>query len=342
MESEWVDFREIKRAVSIEMVLAHYNIRLRRVNRESLRGSCPLPTHSGKGEQSFCVQITKNVWACQSTSCVKARHGKKGGNVLDLVSVIDGCSIRDAALKLANWFDVQSDGARASPPDTKQSAASEPLVPKEKRGVGEETNITGESAENKPLGFVLKIDPSHHPYLTARGVTLEIASHFGVGFFSGRGSMSGRLVIPIHNHRGELVGYAGRAIDNTEPKYKFPSGFHKSELWNLHRVLALTPKPKRVIVVEGFFDAMKIHNAGYPHVVAIMGSALSDTQHDLLVSHFKGIVVMLDGDEAGKRATDDIALRLAPHAFVRVIHVPDGKQPDQLSADEFKHFLGSL
>jgi DNA primase len=343
MESEWVDFREIKSAVSLEMVLAHYNVPLRRVNRDSLRGSCPLPTHSSKGEQSFCVNVTKSIWSCQSASCVKARHGRKGGNVLDFTALMEGSTIRDAALKLANWFNVPNGGA--PPPEKKvQPDASEQLVAERKRGEGEVINIcTGESVENKPLGFVLKIDHSPHPYLTARSITPETALHFGVGYFYGRGSMHNRIVIPIHNRAGELVAYAGRAIDETEPKYKFPSGFHKIELWNLHRVLALDEKGRRrVILVEGCFDAMKLHQAGYPHVVALMGSSMSERQEDLLVSHFKGIVLALDGDEAGKRATDEIALRLARRIFVRIASIPDGRQPDELSEGELKTILGSL
>jgi DNA primase len=55
-----------------------------------------------------------------------------------------------------------------------------------------------------------------HPYLRSRGIKEETAREFGVGFFSGKGSMSGRVVIPISNERGELVAYAGRSIDNTE------------------------------------------------------------------------------------------------------------------------------
>jgi DNA primase len=342
VESEWIDFKEIKRAVSLEMVLAHYNVALRRVNKDSLRGACPLPTHSSKGEQSFCVNTAKNAWSCQSVSCVKARQGRKGGNVLDLVAVIEACSIRDAALKLANWFNVSNGGV--SPPEKKvQPDASEQLVAERKRGEGEVINIVTGQGENKPLGFVLKVDHSPHPYLTARSITPETATHFGVGCFSGRGSMHDRVVIPIHNERGELVAYAGRSIDEAEPKYKFPSGFHKIELWNLHRVLALDEKGRRrVILVEGFFDAMKLHQAGYRHVVALMGSTMSERQEDLLASHFKGIVLALDGDDAGKRATDEIALRLARRIFVRIAAVPDGRQPDGLSDEELKTILGSI
>ena len=155
MESEWVDFKEIKRAVSIEMVLVHYNIALRRVNRESLRGPCPLPSHSAKGEQTMCVNITKNIWACQSSSCVKARQGRKGGNVLDLVAVIESCSIRDAALKLANWFGVSRDGERISTPNKKvqPGTSQQPVAQRADSEEGEVTNwCTYKSVENKAAG----------------------------------------------------------------------------------------------------------------------------------------------------------------------------------------------
>lgn len=341
MESKWVDFKEVKAAVSLEMVLARYNIALRRVNRESLRGACPLPSHSSKGEQSFGVHTSKNVWACQSASCVKSRQGRRGGNVLDFVAVMEGCTIRDAALKLANWFNV-SDGGRASPPDKKMKpAASEQLVAERKEGEGEVTNHTLASAENKPLGFVLKTDHSH-PYLTARSITPETAAHFGVGYFSGKGSMAGRIVIPIQDRQGRVVAYAGRSIDNTEPKYKLPAGFHKSvELFNVWR--AVNPMLETLVIVEGFFDCMKVHQAGHSSVIALMGWSLSEHQEKVLLDiPFRRIVLMLDGDEAGKRAADEIALRLARRVFVRIASVPDGRQPDELSDDELKNVLGSL
>src|ERR1051326_3996699 len=124
MPTEWIDFAELKASISIEMVLGHYNIKLRRVNRNGLRGPCPLPTHSAKGEQSFAVNLTKNVWACQSASCVKARQGRRGGNVLDLTSIIEGCSIRDAALKLAEWFNVSSNGGGSTIPKRHEEESS--------------------------------------------------------------------------------------------------------------------------------------------------------------------------------------------------------------------------
>jgi hypothetical protein len=97
----WVDFRELKQSIGIEQVLASYRVELKSVGHNQLRGPCPLPTHgSERSRQSFSVDTAKKVWACHSTSCCEVRQGRVGGNVLDLVAWLEGCTIRDAALRL--------------------------------------------------------------------------------------------------------------------------------------------------------------------------------------------------------------------------------------------------
>jgi len=303
MENNWVDFKAIKSAVTLRMVLDRYQINWLRKSGEELRGRCPI--HQGEGQQSFHVSPAKNAFHC--FSC-KAR-----GNVLDFVAAMEKCSVRDAAMKLQEWFAIDSTTAPGE-----GTAAKE-----EKRGEGTEP-------ANKPLGFALKGIDLTHPYLAERGITKETAETFGVGLFSGRGSMNGRVVIPIHNELGELVAYAGRSIDGSEPRYKLPAGFHKSRvLFNLHR----TTGPE-VIVVEGFFDCMKVWQSGHSSVVALMGSSLSDQQERLLLGRFKKITLLLDGDDAGRSAADEIGARLIRRVHVRIVEPPDGKQPDQLDREE--------
>ncbi len=149
--------------------------------------------------------------------------------------------------------------------------------------------------------------------------------------------MAGRCVIPIANQGGEVVAYAGRSIDNAAPRYKFPAGFRKSrELFNLHRV----KDDLRVVVVEGFFDCMNVSQAGYP-CVALMESAMSGIQENLIAEHFAEVILMLDGDEAGRRATDEICDRLQTVVFrVATVELGDGVQPDQLTVEEIHVILG--
>ena len=170
----------------------------------------------------------------------------------------------------------------------------------------------------------------------ARGISKEQAELFGIGFYSGKGSMSGRVVIPIHNERGELVAYAGRAIDDSEPRYKLPAGFHKSQvLFNLHRVTA-----HEVILVEGFYDCMKVWQSLHPFVVALMGSSLSEYQEEVLLRQFKRVTLLMDGDAAGRQASEEIAKRLVRKLHVRIVDLPDGQQPDQLDEEGIRRALG--
>ena len=96
-----------------------------------------------------------------------------------------------------------------------------------------------------------------------------------------------------------------------------------------------------MVLVEGFFDCMKVVQA--EHVcVALMGCSLSDEQEAQLVAHFRQVIVMLDGDVAGRTAALEIAGRLVHKMWVRVVDVPQGKQPDQFSVREIGDLLQSL
>jgi DNA primase len=321
MAGTWVNYRAVKAAVSMETVLANYGIRLHRLDGEYLRGRCPLPAHTSKSSrQSFIVNAQKNAWACHSDSCVAARGGRIGGNVLDFVSAMENCSIREAALKLQNSFVV-------IPPLPPSIARS--------RDPSAESSPSAVISENRPLSFALRRIDHSHPYLAERGLDIETIQHFGIGYNRGSGSMAGRIVIPIQDENGFLVAYAGRSVDQAEPRYRFPPRFRKSlVLFNLHRAVAAAGKS--IIVVEGFFDCFKVHQAGLPCVVALMGCSLSLRQEELLCELFREVVLLLDGDRAGRAAAAAIAQRLVPRVSTRIVAVPGGSQPDQLGADQIR------
>ena len=146
-------------------------------------------------------------------------------------------------------------------------------------------------------------------------------------------------MIPIRDEKSRLVAYVGRAVNGEEPKYRFPAGFRKSQvLFNLDR--AMQTGGHNVIVVEGFFDALKVHQAGHPAVVALMGSSFSQRQSELLLSHFASVTLMLDGDEPGRRAAEVIAQLLTAKLPVHKVELPNRVQPDQLSSAEINVLVG--
>jgi DNA primase len=136
------------------------------------------------------------------------------------------------------------------------------------------------------------------------------------------------------------VAYAGRAIDNSEPKYKLPAGFKKGQvLYNLQRSAEETDGT--VVLVEGFFDCIRVTQAGFA-CVALMGCSLSREQEVQLAAHFRRVVVMLDGDDAGRNAAWEITNHLARNLWIRVIEMGDGEQPDQISTNELQKLMASL
>lgn len=311
MTPEWVSFAEVKAAVSMRLVLEDYGVleKLRRSGREQYRGRCPI--HRGEGRDAFHAHLGKNVFHCFACGA--------GGNVLDLVAELEQCSAREAALRLQRRY-----GAGGWSPAPRQSEPGEGQLVTEKR------------EGNPVLPFSLPGLAVDHPYVSDRGLSPETASRFEIGYHAGPGIMTGRLAIPIHDEYGRLVAYCGRSVAGEPPRYKFPAGFRKSAvLFNYHRAAAGCG----VVVVEGFFDCMRVHQAGFSSVVALMGSALSQQQADLLAGRFTEIVLMLDGDPAGQAGTHDAAARLVPRCSVHRVILAPGRQPDEMSNEEIRQAL---
>jgi DNA primase len=303
----WTDFRALKQAVSLEAVLRHYQVPGLRRRRDQLAGPCPI--HRGTREDSFRAHLGKNAFHCFACQA--------SGNVLDFVAAMERCSIRDAALRLQQWFGAPLSGIGSA-------AHPQPWPRREGELVREKEPC------NTLLRFVLRGVDTGHPYLEQRGITRATAVEFGVGFYGGPGLLSRRIVIPIQNQSGRIVAYAGRALDGGPPKYKLPAGFRKGlELFNSHRAIAF--HSRTVILVEGYFDCMRVHQAGFPGVVALMGSSLSIEQEGLLTAHFERLMLMLDGDTAGRAASRAIAARMSGRCSVSSVQIPEGVQPDRMS-----------
>ncbi len=159
--------------------------------------------------------------------------------------------------------------------------------------------------------------------------------------------MKGRVAIPIHDERGELVAYSGRWPGDPpegEEKYKLPGGFKKSRvIFNLNRV-GESAKERGLILVEGFFDCLWLHQCGFPNVVALMGSSLSERQRELLVATVGSqgkITLLMDNDEAGRGGEAQCLEELSQYLFIKVARLPVAyRQPDHLSEQELGQLLG--
>lgn len=331
--SRFVDFKAVKAAVSMLQVLERYGLAESfKRSGNSLSGPCPL--HNGENRTQFRVSLDKNCWNCFGTC-------KGGGNVLDFVARKENVSLREAALLLCDWFQLTTqDKPKEESAGATTKAEAKPA--KKPPPIAESTPEDSDES-NKPLGFALQNLDASHPYFTARGLSADAVAKFGLGYCQ-KGSMTGRIVIPIHNVSGQLVAYAGRfpgtPEDDDTPKYKLPPGFRKAqELFNLHRAAA-EPAESPLYVVEGFFDCVRLWQLGVHRVVGLMGDSLLPNQMKLIadiVSSSDRIVLMFDEDKAGRAGREKAAAALSMLCFVRTIKFSqEGQQPDSLTPEQWQ------
>ena len=163
------------------------------------------------------------------------------------------------------------------------------------------------------------------------------SSHDGRGFYD---RFRGRVMVPIKDRQGRVIGFGGRSLDGGEPKYLnspetevFEKGKH---LFGLDKAAAAIRKDDRAVVVEGYFDVIALHAAGITNAVASLGTALSSQQITQLCRCCEGrrMVLNFDSDGAGVRAAQRAIgeveqLALQGQLELRVLQLPSGKDPDE-------------
>ena len=143
-----------------------------------------------------------------------------------------------------------------------------------------------------------------------------------------------RIMIPIHDERGEMTAFGGRVTDDSQqPKYLNTSQtalYDKGRtLFNLHRARKSIHELKHAVLMEGYFDAITAWQAGVPNVVTTSGTALTEHQVRLLKRETQELLIAFDRDDAGRTATQR-AIELASKSgiHIKVVRVPQGKDPD--------------
>jgi DNA primase len=153
-----------------------------------------------------------------------------------------------------------------------------------------------------------------------------------------------RVIVPIRDRQGRVIGFGGRSLDGAEPKYLnspetevFEKGRH---LFGLDRAADPIRREDRAVVVEGYFDVISLHAAGIRHAVAALGTALSSQQITQLCRccDSKRLILNFDSDRAGVRAAERAIdaveqLALQGQLELRVLQLPAGKDPDEFLRD---------
>ena len=186
------------------------------------------------------------------------------------------------------------------------------------------------------------------PMLLEAGMRIEVEGKDPYDRFRGR------LMLPIHDTRGRVIAFGGRILDSdanpNAPKYlNSPDTplFDKGRtLYNLHRAAPAARQSGRMIVVEGYMDAIALANAGIREAVAPLGTALTENQIELLWRQVERPILCFDGDNAGQRAAMRAIARalpmLRPAHSLAIVRLPAGMDPDDLIKDKGPEAMEAL
>ncbi len=336
---------ELRERVSLVETVAH-KVRLARRGREHT-GLCPF--HKEK-TPSFTVSDDKGFYHCFGCGA----HG----DAISFVMGTDGLSFPEAVEKLA--AEVGMEVPRGSPEQAARQERTRDLhalleaasawfaqqlrLPEGKaaldylRGRG----IDDAAIARHRLGFAPDRRGALQGALSREGFTVEAAREAGLIKQSDDGRdyeyFRGRVIFPIADRRGRILGFGGRAMGDQQPKYlnsPETSAFHKGRvLYNHAHALAASRETGEVVVVEGYMDVIALDGAGIRHTVAPLGTALTEEQIAALWRMAPEPVLCFDGDAAGQRAAARAAERvmpiLQPGLSLRFATLPPGEDPDSL------------
>jgi DNA primase len=283
---------------NIRELFDNYNIHIATEGMNELNIFCPF--HKNMHSPAFYINIKTGLWQCFNPSC-----GKKG-NFRQLYKQVTGKPFTK---------DVRLD-----------HVALQNVIDRE---------LNYEEGERDQLNISdIEIDYSDESMLEdlttfiERGLSYETLEHFEIGYSKAKE----RIVVPVRDAQYKLVGFIGRAIHSSqEPRYLYNKGFKRADvLFNIQNA----KQYDSCIVVEGSVDAMFIHQAGYPNVVATLGSKVSDFQYKMLRRYFDKIVIFSDNDDAGNQMKSDILNACRGKELYTVKLPEDRKDAGDMSEEE--------
>lgn len=332
---------ELRTRVALSPVVAR-RVKMVRAGRE-WKGCCPF--HNEK-TPSFYVNDDKGFYHCFGCGA----HG----DVIRFLTDQEGLPFMEAVKQLADQAGMEMPSA--SPQAAQKHSEHEEL-----------RTLTARASDWFCQQLAGAAGAEARAYLGRRGVSAALIEGFGLGFAPGSGlkealsgadetrmlaagllgkgedgrvfeRFRGRLMFPIRDRRGRVVGFGGRALGDVQPKYLNSADgplFDKGRmLYNLDRAGPAARKSGRLIVVEGYMDVIGVAGAGIAELVAPLGTAMTETQLELAWRLVDAPLLCFDGDGAGTRAAFRACVRalplLQPGKSLAIATLPTGEDPDDL------------
>lgn len=280
------------------------------------RMACPI--HGGSNPTAFSWSYDNGIWFC-FTGC------GSGGSVLDFVRDYfdaEDLSFPELIEKTAQVLEIDITGLSTEAMNNTWVQDTRRWI----RYMRSKKEISNSIWNPNKLGNLYPINS----YRTFDSQTLAL---YGV-FYSQRYD---RVAALLHDEHGDCIGASLRA---TKPSQK-PKWLHSPKhiatgeiLYNLHRQTSRT-----VYVVEGIWDALNMVSLGYPNVVAVLGSSISDGQYKLLIQRFTDVILMFDNDKAGRKATEQSIKKLKNVTNLYVMPLGEFSDPGEVTKEYMNNNL---
>ena len=302
---------EIKFKNDITDVISSY-VNLKRRGRNFV-GLCPF---HGEKTPSFNVYPQSNSFYCFGCGV--------GGDIITFVEKIENLDYFEAVKFLAQKAGIQM------PENNKREKGKVALEYLRKRGLSDRI------IKKFGLGYSPNSRYELINHLKAKGFKYEEMVNANLAYVKGNSYVSARffdrVMFPIIDLRGNVIAFGGRIMSDQKPKYLNTSdtlAFKKSlNLFSLN--FAKAENNEFLILVEGYMDVIALFQAGFKNAVATLGTALTTEQAGIMSRYAKEVVICYDSDEAGQKAASRAIELLRPTGvLIKVISVPDGKDPDE-------------
>lgn len=311
-------------------------------------GLCPF--HSEKSP-SFSVSPDKQIYYCFGCHT--------GGDAIQFLIEIEKMTFYEAVTELADKLGIHIPEANERNVDSwedkreKQIRDSLELTAKlfhhllkstkwgrQARAYLEQRQIQPDSIDQFQLGYAPNSFDFLLSFLRKRGFHEELMVKAGLVSYKKTGTgiryfdrFRNRLIFPIHDQRGRVIGFGGRALGEQEPKYlNSPEThlFHKGRfLYNFHRARVSMRKQQQLVLFEGYMDVIRAWQAGVENGVATLGTALSEQQANLIRQNTGTVLICYDADPAGQQAAvRGIELLKSDDCVIKVAQMPLGLDPD--------------
>lgn len=323
-----------------------------------MKGLCPF--HSEKSP-SFTVRPEKQIYHCFGCHA--------GGNVIHFVMGVENLTFPEAVRQMAEDSGIPVEWEPVSEQETEQQALARSLYEAHEFAAKFYHHILRNTAQGKTaleylrnrgmndriidtfmIGYSPPMWDTLAQFLDKRGYDLPLMERGGLisrredgGYYD---KFRDRIMFPIHDQKGRVIAFGGRAMGDVQPKYmNSPESllFNKSRnLYNFHQSRAAIRKTRTVVLLEGYVDVIKAWEAGVTNGVASMGTALTPEQTSLLRRNAEEAIVCYDGDNAGQNAAFKSIPLLEKEGFhVKVAWLPSGLDPDeyvgQHGPEKFRH-----